>query len=413
MRPVRAAVACGLLSLSSCDNAPENLPYSTVAANEASLQLIVEIGSSSPESDNSSFGVIRDVLLTTQNRVWVSDASESGADPRLRLFDSTGSFLREVATRGGGPGEFTRVGALAEFPNGNVAYRDDGAPTRVLIFSPDGDLLDHWPKAEQSGWPRDMRFVGNSPFALMIDSSSRVWLPFRGGRPGDNVRETGILRVTAAGDVLDVVEWPAFPVLDKPTEMIEGTSRDGRAHFSIAVPYQPSVVRTWSPLGEFAVARSDRYHVELGIPALTEGSNADSTDRRSVERQRARVPVSEDERRAVRQQLQDVVDGWGANVRSSSVPKSVPDYKPPLRDLSFSEDGRLMVKVSVPSTYTDEGWTEPDVFDVFDRTGSHLGEMQIPPGSQRLRMRNRRVWGAFTTADDAQVVRVFELQLVR
>ncbi len=412
-RVARTAIVCGLILFCSCDRASVNASQASTASDGGSLELVTEIGNDPVDSDRSSFGVIRDVLLTTNHQIWVSDASESGADPRLRLYDSTGTFIREVARRGGGPGEFARVGALAEFPNGNVAYRDDGAPTRVLIFSPAGDLLDHWPNARQSGWPRDMRFVGNSPFALMIDSTARVWLPFRGGRPGQAMRETGILRVSADGDVLEVVDWPDFPVLERPTQLIEGTSLDGRARFSTAVPYQPTIIRTWSPMGEFAGARSDRYEVELGISALVEGRSADSTDRRSVKRERARVQVADDEKRAIRQQLQDVVDGWGSNIRSTAVPKSVPDYKPALRSLSFSEDGELMVLVSVPSTYSDPEWTEPGVFDVFDKAGRDQGAMQIPPGRQMLRMRNRLVWGVFTTADGAQVVRVFQVVLKR
>lgn len=58
----------------------------------------------------------------------------------LMLFDSTGTFVRTIGRRGGGPGEFRRISRI-EVTEGDTIHTFDGSNQRHTILTPDGSVV--------------------------------------------------------------------------------------------------------------------------------------------------------------------------------------------------------------------------------------------------------------------------------
>ncbi|MFW6088310.1 MAG: hypothetical protein ACODAB_01070, partial [Gemmatimonadota bacterium] len=133
------------------------------------------------------------------------------------------------------------------------------------------------------------------------------------------------------------------------------------------------------------------------------------------------VPVNPDEAAIRREQIErnfrDNFPGW----RWNGPP--IPDVKPAYEGFLISEEGRIWVRVAVPSErYLSEDerraeeerlerpvnpYRSPVVFDVFEPTGEYLGRVSTPDGFTTYPqpvIRDRTVWAVVT--DDLDVARL-------
>lgn len=98
---------------------------------------------------------VTDAFRFPDGRVAVSNAGTQ----QIRLFDSTGTFLRNVGRRGAGPGEFAEFSSASLYPVGDSLLATDNNAFRLHLFGP------------------DMNFVETRPFAMTSD----VVRPFMAG----------------------------------------------------------------------------------------------------------------------------------------------------------------------------------------------------------------------------------------
>ena len=133
----------------------------------------------------------------------------------------------------------------------------------------------------------------------------------------------------------------------------------------------------------------------------------------------APVPVAAGEggarRSRIERNFRNMVPDWRWNG------PSIPDTKPPFRELYVGQEGRYWVLVSQEGTPTDEPlwdpepgepsapnrWDEPVRFDVFEGDGSYLGAVDAPAGFQIYPtpvFRGDRVWAV--VEDELGVERV-------
>lgn len=103
------------------------------------------------DGDGSSLFGVADAIRLRDGRILVAD----GGSGSLKFFDSRGAFVRAVGRAGDGPGEFRRLGRVAELEGGAVAALDP-LLGRVTVFSPDGGL------ARTHDVSRDFRSTGRS-----------------------------------------------------------------------------------------------------------------------------------------------------------------------------------------------------------------------------------------------------------
>ncbi len=109
--------------------AGQELPVAYSLSEEPRIQIGTVDGGGS-----SLFGVT-DAIRLRDGRVLVAD----GGSGSLKFFDSQGAFVRAVGREGDGPGEFRRLGRVAELEDGAIAALDR-LQGRVTVFSPDGEL---------------------------------------------------------------------------------------------------------------------------------------------------------------------------------------------------------------------------------------------------------------------------------
>jgi hypothetical protein len=86
-----------------------------------------------------------------------------------------------------------------------------------------------------------------------------------------------------------------------------------------------------------------------------------------------------------------------------------PRVKPLIRWLSYSDDGILLVMVSAPSVLDDGKWTQPFVYDLFDKEGTFVRTLTLPDGFTLRGMRGGRIWGVLTDSNGEQTVGIFRL----
>lgn len=153
-------------------------------------------------SDNgpeSFFEVGHDVAADTLGRLYVLDKGNY----RVLVFDSSGRFMSEYGTRGGGPGELERPEALIVDPDGLVMVLDFGKRGAVR-YAPTGEPLDvmpveHYFGDEITAYRGEMMHIratgGNGSSVLQLysyapGSEPRV-LASRALPPGKTVRFAG------------------------------------------------------------------------------------------------------------------------------------------------------------------------------------------------------------------------------
>lgn len=100
------------------------------------------------------FGSVRDVIGLRAGGLAVLDRLSA----EVRLFDSAGSFVSSLGSRGDGPGEFQAPVAIAELAGDTLAVFDP-RPRRVTRFGPDGSLGRVTTLSDEEAFMADARFL--------------------------------------------------------------------------------------------------------------------------------------------------------------------------------------------------------------------------------------------------------------
>ena len=89
-----------------------------------------------------TFSWIARVAFDAEGNLYVFDraADVARADLRVVIFDSSGAYLRDFGSMGGGPGEFRRPGSYAVLRDGTVVISDMGH-NAYQLFGPSGEFL--------------------------------------------------------------------------------------------------------------------------------------------------------------------------------------------------------------------------------------------------------------------------------
>ncbi|MBP6571142.1 MAG: 6-bladed beta-propeller [Gemmatimonadales bacterium] len=324
----------------------------------------------------TAFGDIRAIAVDPGGEIYVYD----GSSQQLRMFDSTGRYLRAIGRVGSGPGEYRDVTALAIHQTGDLLARDP-ALQQIHRYMPTGTPVTSW------RLPSGL-YDANS---LMTDTAGIVYATILTGPIVPNAPwPMGTTRFDSSGRLLDTFPAPRW---------LGATSDPG--------PYDPEVLWTWGASGDQVTAFGANYKVDLRHPNGT----VTRIERSGV----MPVPVPEAERAELmavleaRQQEPDEVGG--------ATPPSIPREKPLLRAILSGLDGRVWVRTSLASRSSDvtvdtslplarrpRRWTEDFAWDVFESTGRYLGRITLPTRAEPHVMRGDRIWGIVRDADDVPSV---------
>jgi hypothetical protein len=382
MRPVRAASIAAVLPVlasGACRGDAGDRPHVYETSPEAALELEWAIGENLEAVADYQFASIAGLLPTSQGIVWVIDGAGSGHTPLIRQFDSSGAFIRQVGGQGMGPGEYLAPQGLAELHDGRIVMRDQQIPHRLTVYHPDGSLAATWPLDRPYTWPSR----GRTP--IRVTRSGLISIPTRPSvRPGPD-RTIQFLMLAPSGEIMNTVPAPEVPEI--PRVSIQG----------MVAPYQPAGV--WvDDGGASAVARTDEYKIETSVPLWP-----------AVTRDVPPVLITEEERRAItermRADLERLEVGGGVELPDP------PNQKPILRGIDWALDNRLIVYVSMPSTFQADEWREPLAFDVFDRERGYEGRVVLRDGFafRGTRLRGDYVWAVHESELGVMSVRQYRV----
>lgn len=402
-----------ILTFSGCQDETHSPSIGEEAGSDAArLSLELSIGDAGDAPREYQFASVVDIVVSQDGTIWVLDGDGTvtgGQTPLLRQYDSEGRFLRQVGGEGSGPGEYRAPSGLALLPDGRVALRDFTLADRLTLFLPDGSFDVTWPIPDGLFW--NFRASG----AIQVDLCGVSWLRFKEARRAPPNRLMGFLRLRPDGSVVDTVPLPQTPEVERDVVEITRPLPSGgievRSRF--IVPYQPRGIWSWSPFGTFAVARTDQYRIEH-LPPPDSANVCETTDRgEEVSREMVfsrdlpPVPVPEGERSAAHRGLEERVNAAEGG-RGLRIPE-VPTHKPPIRSVGYSEDGRLLVAVAMPSRFEDGEWTETSAIDVFEQDGIFLGRVIMPSSFSGLFMRGDHIWGVFLGEYGVESVRRYRI----
>jgi 6-bladed beta-propeller len=337
----------------------------------------VEIGAEDG-AEEETFGWVVSVLATATRGVAVFDAQV----PALRLFDSTGAFVRNIGRKGGGPGEFDQVNGIAGLPDGRIVVWD-ATGARLNTYSDTGAFLETWRVPFSGHFGQNMLWSDDAGRVLAWAVLERDSVDFsRGTR--------GVIVFDNAGNVVDSLPYPVWRA--QPPSLI-AKSPDGRGASSYSFPFWPHSVATVSPHGGFVSGPGDPY-----VLYFTHREGAKPV---RVDRDFSPVPVSATERSERRAMVEsglrrtDPIWSWTVS--------DIPANKPAYEQLTVALDGRVWVELSTPAVAIppaelppirpgQEGQprittTTPTLYDVFSPQGRLLGRVEFP---RRVTMRTAR-----------------------
>jgi len=301
------------------------------------------------------FGNVVSVALDEQGRIYVGD--RIGAT--VRVYDSSGQYVKRIAREGQGPGEIYGWPAdVTSGPRGRIYVRDG---SRITVFAPAvlgevadsvaeiwslpgrGNLLSTRSRVSEAGeyyYPRYLFRDGEPPRFF--------YLPFRDGSP--------------TGDTLEVPAYPGLAALR--TASYRTGPRGGRLLPGLShVPFAPLPVWDVTPAGTILSSSGSEYAL------LETNVNGDTLRVMTGPTSRA-VEISASERadsaRALGARLDtlpvpfDEVVDLGAGVRE----RRLPTILPPLIGVHVAADGSIWVE-----RWPAESQAQSRFFDVLDSDG--------------------------------------------
>lgn len=321
----------------------------------------------------------------------------------LLLFDSTGALQRRVGRQGAGPGEFN-------FNNGMVVLRDgrlaqwDARNGRVSFFTADGEFTSSW--VVPTGF--------STSNGIRSDASGQLYAyrPVTPPRDGEILGRMGLRRFGDDGTLRDSLIPPDLPW----TQVVYTATVSGNT--SATVPtHSPRFMWQWHPEGYFVSVSMERYEIEVSRPQRP----------LRIVRDAPEIPVPEAERAwdqaRITFNLRQTDPAW----RFNGPP--IPSVKPPVAGLHVARDGRIWVRVAVPSVEIpaadrDAGpaaagaggatsaprppvRTHRDAavaFEVFERDGRFLGRVELPYTAQWMEAEGNRLWYLDRDADGLPAV---------
>lgn len=314
-----------------------------VAADTVFLDPAITVGLEEGDPDYL-FGRVTSVAVDAQGRIYVGD--EIGAT--VRVFDTDGSFLRQLAAKGPGPGEISGWPAFMTLDDAGRLYIRDGAGVTVFTPRVSGTL----PDSVAATW----RTMGLGSLASRRDLVARDGRYYRQGylmRPGAHPRffyvsfEAGVL----AADTLEVPAYPGLTGLQLallPLGSVDRLILPGLNR----VPF--AAVPVWDATRDGTLVSSDGVS-----PILIETDSRGDTLRtiQLPNEPLRRVPSGEreDSLRALEQRIAKVpgrlrdVEGLGEGVEA----RRLPDFLPRAIGLHVVDDGTIWLEQWPPEAHPD------------------------------------------------------------
>ena len=283
-----------------------------------------------------------DVAVGDDGTVYVADA-----DPAvIKVYDSTGAFVRTIGRDGEGPGEF-RVAYLAV--RGSYLLVQDPRVARASLFDTSGKFI--------RSWGTSCCFYG----APALDEQGRVVV--RAMNTPDMHASWVLYRYDTLGTILDTLLLP-----EQEAKPANWTIRQGgQGMISMLVPFSAQarfnfrsaggVIHGWSGEYRLFISESGRDTLAMFGRAWTPEPLADERRDREYEERASSI-------------ADNMVGMDEIDVRNQMDKGLMPSHLPAFESLNQDPTGAIWVMLDA-----DSGLTR---FDVFDSAGVYLGRVHAP-----------------------------------
>ena len=307
------------------------------------------------------FGEIAAVHVGTQGRIYVLEEQAQ----EIRVFDSAGTYLRTVGSKGAGPGELAAAFGLAS-DDLDWLWVPDVGNRRLTVFDSTGEFAEDYQRPLGVVYP----FLGG------FDKSGRFWdVTLSFNETHTSFFFVSFVSITSAFDSVPPVRYR------RDVGNMTRTMFFLRSRMTLA----------FDPAGYIWFGSTGDYR-------LLQRSMAGDTVR-IVERDTRRVSVSDAERETILAEI--------AELPFPVDPALIPTEKPAFNRIVVGDDGHLFV--NVPGSDDEEG----RLIDVFDADGLYLGRLTAPVPLEWLippRFGPNHVVGV--TRDELDVPYVVRLRMV-
>ena len=304
--------------------------------------------------DEYTFGQVSGVVADRAGRVYVADASAND----VRVFGPDGRFAYRIGRAGQGPGEFDGPCCLALRDDDRTLWVRDGGNARYMAFTVDDS---------GATYRRSLRMAHtdvNRWATLSFDAAGNLIDVGSVTRAADAVSRTpGVARyhLDSAARVVSVDTIPGPPEDSVPVHLVQRTVGQSRTTAFVYQPYGPSALVAHSPTGGWVRGVSSRYSLAW--------HGADGRVVRTIERAVDAPTLTAGERAIAEESIARDMKRTG--LARGEFPFDIPDRKQPLRSLTFDQDGRLWVQLSVAEGAASRA-------DVYGPDGTLLYEVTWP-----------------------------------
>lgn len=374
-----------------------------VHAGVATLQRELTIGTADGD-EHYVLGAIADMAVAPSGNIYVWDPSV----PAIRLYDAAGKYVQTIGAKGSGPGEYRAGAGITVTKGGNLLMWDPGN-ARINVYSPSGAAITSWPTRGGSGTASGRELI-TADTAGVVYIMTMIW-----NRQAERPRKPthGWVRFRSDGTIMDTVSGPVMP----PEVMLQGESGTG-SFASFGVPFAGTHFVKPSPLGYFVSGSSERLALDVHEPGKPIASIRRDVTLRPVsahERDSARADVTE--------HMQRMFPTWSWNG------PDIPRMKAAYTELFVGNDGRIWVTLesgprrkedvaTTPPTRMGAGqgtgrgtrilWSCPStgwrLFDVYEPSGSYIGQVRVRERVDPLAMRGDYIWAVTCDEDDTPSV---------
>lgn len=273
----------------------------------------------------------------------------------IKLYDSSGAFIRTFGREGGGPGEYRA--AFIAVRGGHLVVQDP-EQGRASVFDTSGTFLRSWPTS-CCYWDR----VG-------IDSAGLIYIPsVYSPDSGQNNRGQALRRYRLDSTLVDTVFVPNQQAEEKSWKF-SGSAGSGSARSTttvfMGIPLAPRIVKALHPAGGFVLGWSGAYRI------LRSRTGEDTT--MILARAWTPDPIPEAQRRQEVERVVKNTKGMVGEATARAVARlgDVPENAPAFTALAVDLDGNIFARQLVGSDSTQTR------FDVFSPAGAWLGALTIP-----------------------------------
>ncbi|MCY4571356.1 MAG: 6-bladed beta-propeller [Gemmatimonadetes bacterium] len=354
---------------------------------------VLRLGDAVDVPDWLTFAAEPRLMLDASGRLFVVP----GNDPRIRVLDSVGEFIRYIGNRGTGPGEFSylyRTGFA-----GDTLWAQDMFAARTSFFDTTGA---HIRTDANTGQPE----MGSGYATKMPLAEGRQLVVGPPGEAGEGQRAR---MAVAIGPRDESRADTVASVLESTTMEIEGVG--SFAHRLVAAPPVPAR----SPDGSGVVVVDWDIDLPDRVAVRRYGLNGRLTAESTLDFELREIPADVREayieegiamfRRTAEALPETVGRQVPANLRAAVIRGSIiPDYYPPIATVFVTHEGRVWLRMTASGE-------DDEVSDwlVVGPDGAPEFRVSAPPGVTFRAAQGDRVWGTGKTEMDIPYIVLYEV----